>query len=385
MLLHPSPDSVKGSGMTGEGTLRAAMVGLRHSHCGTLDPARPGGLLGTLRQLPGVELVALCEPADAERLARERAHAPAVEGFRSVEALLEGADFDLAMVALPAVEVPPAATRLLRAGKHCLLEKTVARTAEDFLPVLQAAKGSGAHVQVHFPWRYHPAVRQMRALLDEGLLGRPTALAAQMVTGQVGPLTGQREARRDFFRWESEGGGMLHYLGGHLLEIFCYLLGDVEAVSAVCAGVVGNLEPYPTMDDVSSVSLKFANGAVGTFHTGYLQAAPDESRDFVQLWGTEGSAYWPTRGPRLSVSSRAPAWSGAPARTIELGIKARPGVYGEKEWLFGVARDFVEGIRGGRPPEVGAREALRVLRITDAAYEASRTRRWASLETVEEA
>jgi predicted dehydrogenase len=201
----------------------------------------------------------------------------------------------------------------------------------------------------------------------------------------VGPLAGQRTAGRDPFRLESEGGGMLHYLGGHFLEVICYLLGDVEAVSAVCAGVVGNLEPHPRMDDVSSVSLRFANGAVGTFHTGYLQAVPDENRDFVQLWGTEGSAYWPALGPRLSVSSRAPAWGGAPARTIELGIKARPGVYGGKEWLFGVARDFVEGIRVGRPPEVGAREALRVLRITDAAYEAARTRRWVALGAVEEA
>jgi len=356
--------------------LRAVMVGLSHGHSGTLNPAAPGGLLGTLRQLPGVQLVAICEPEDEAVFARERAFAPDLAAYRDVDALLSGTEPDLAIVALPAVAVPAAATRLLGAGTHCLIEKTVARTAAEFEPVVAAAAASGAHLQIHFPWRFHPAVRQMRSLLDEGLLGRPTALAAQMVTSQAGTLPGQRDPARSPYRKETEGGGMLHYLGGHFLEVIAYLMGEVEAVSAVCAGPVGNLEDDPVMDDVSSVSMRFAGGAVGTFHTGYLQAVPGPNRDFVQLWGTDGSAYWPGLAGQLAASSRAAAWAGAPNRSFDFELKERRGVYGAKEWVFGVARDFVAGIREGRRPEVDGAAALTVLRLTDAAYEASRTGRW---------
>ena len=87
----------------------------------------------------------------------------------------------------PVARIVNGAIRLL--GEN-LIEKTVARTAPEFEPVVAAAAASGAHLQIHFPWRFHPAVRQMRALLDEGLLGRPTSLAAHMVTSQAGTLRG---------------------------------------------------------------------------------------------------------------------------------------------------------------------------------------------------
>lgn len=360
--------------------LRAAFVGLRHGHTGTLNPAAPGGLLGTFRQVPDAAIVALCEDTDGSRLARERGYAAGAEVFESVDDLVAWGEFDFAVVALPAVEVPPAAVKLVRAGKHCLLEKTVARRADDFAPVVEAARASGAHVLVHFPWRHHPAVRAMRRLLDAGTLGRPAAIAMQMVTSQVGPLPGQRNPAGMGQREATEGGGMLHFLGGHFLEAMCYLFGDVRAVTAMCAPVVGNMEPLPAMDDVSSVSLQFTSGAVGTIHTGYLNAVTDANRDFIQIWGTDGMAYWPGLGPKLTATSRVPEWSAAPTQTYEFGPRPRSGVYGGSEWLFELSARFVHGIRDGTPPEVGPAEALRVLRITDAAYEASRTRRWVEID-----
>ncbi len=361
-----------------ETPLRVAMVGLRHGHMGTLNPAAPGGLLGTFSQIPGVMTVALCE-ADATVLAREAGHLPDARCYASVDTLLEGVDFDFAVVGLPAVEVPPVATALLRRGKHCFLEKSVARTADEFRPVVAAAAETGAHVLVDFPWRHHPAVAALCQMIDDGVLGRPTVIAAQMVTSQVGPQPGQRSPSGPAYRPETEGGGMLHWLGQHFLEVLHFLMGEVHEVSAMCAPVVGHLPPDPRMDDVSSLSLRFAGGAVGTFHTGYLNAVAGANRDFVHVWGTEGDAYWPALGASVFVNSRVPAWVASPTRTFEFASKPHPGVYGGSEWLFQVAVDFVQGLREGRRPAVGAAEALRVLEVTDAAYEASASRRWVSL------
>jgi predicted dehydrogenase len=362
-----------------EGTLRAAIVGLRHGHMGSLNPAGTRGLLGTFRQMGGVDVVALCEREDTAALERELAYAPGVRGYRHVEELLQREAFDFAVVAMPAVEVPPAAVALLEQGKHCFLEKSVARTAAEFWPVVEAARRSGAHVHVNFPWRHHPAMVAARELIDAGTLGRPITIAAEMTTSQVGRLPGQRNPGSFAYRYDGEGGGMLHWLGGHFLEVLRFLMGDVVAVSAMCAPVVGNMEAGPTMDDVSSVSLRFAGGAVGTLHTGYLNAVAGENRDFVRVWGTDGNALWPALGPQLVASSRAPAWASTPTRTYTYGMKSRSGVYGNSQWMFDVAQRFVDGIRTGTPPAVGAIEGLRVLEITDAAYRSSEERRWVDL------
>jgi len=368
------------------------MVGLQHGHMGSLDPANPRGLLGTFRQLAeqdGLEIVAVCEAQEAA-LTREVAHLPGARGYRSIEALLEKEQIDLAVVGLPAVEVPPVLTALTSRGVHCFVEKSVARTAAEFEPVVEAARRTGAHVLVDYPWRHHPAVLAMRELLATGALGRPAAMLASMTTSQVGSLPGQRNPSGFAYRADSEGGGMLHWLGAHFLEAMCALFGDVRSVSAMCAPVIGNMEADPRMDDVSSVSLLFASGATGTLHTGYLNAVAGENRDFIRVWGTDGDAYWPSLGNQLIVGQRAsspptaaPAAAGAavagatPAtQTHTFDMPEKKGVYGNKQWMFDLARSFVQGIRSNTPPEVGPAETLRVLQIIDAAYESSRMRRW---------
>jgi predicted dehydrogenase len=369
--------------MSREQPLRAAMVGLRHGHMGSLNPASPGGLLNTFSQIPDVSIVALCE-ADGQTLAREGSFLPAARRFETVETLLADGEFDLAVVGVPALDLPGVAAALLRQGKHCFLEKSIARTAADFRPVVDAAAQSGAHCLVDFPWRHHPAVATLRELLDSGVLGRPVALAAQMVTTQVGSLPGQRSPKGVAYRSETEGGGMLHWLGQHFIEVLCFLLGDVRELTAMCAPVVGNMDPDPRMDDDSTVVMRFAGDAGGpmaTLHVGYLNTFAAANRDFVHLWGSDGDAYWPSLGPQVFVNSRHASWVSSPTRTFEFASKPHPAVYGNSEWLFQVAVDFVRGIREGRPPAVGPAEALRVLEITDAAYEASASRRWVTMSS----
>jgi predicted dehydrogenase len=135
------------------------------------------------------------------------------------------------------------------------------------------------------------------------------------------------------------------------------------------------MQPDPRMDDVSSLSLLYESGAVGTLHTGYLNAVAGENRDFIRVWGTDGDAYWPSLGPQLIVSSRTAA-----TQTHTFDLPEKKGVYGNKQWMFDLARRFVQGIRSGVLPAVGPAEALRVLRIVDAAYESSQTKRWVSVD-----
>ncbi len=360
--------------------LRGAVVGLRHGHIGSVDRASPGGqrgLLGTFSQIPQVQLVALCK-SDPALLEREGAALPGARRFAAPEALLDYGEFDFAWWASPRWRCP-GSPRLTAPGEALFPGEEHRPHGGGVSAGAAGAAASGAHCLVDFPWRFHPALATMRELLDSGVLGRPLIVAAQMVTTQVGSGPGQRNPQHPAYRPETEGGGMLHWLGQHFLEVLSFLGGDVRQVSAMCAPVVGNMAPDPRMDDVSVLAFRFASGAMGALHVGYLNAASGANRDVVHLWGSEGDAYWAGLGPQLVVNSRAPSWAGSPTRSYEFALRPRAGVYGNSEWMFQVAVDFVRGIRAGRLPAVGPAEAMRVLQLTDAACTASATQRWVSL------
>jgi predicted dehydrogenase len=357
---------------------RMAVVGLQHSHLGTLDPAKPSGLLGTFRALAGagmVELVALCEPHDAARLDHEAGYLPGISTFGDVRECVAHTPIDLALIAGPAVDVARDVQVLAERGIHCFVEKSPARTAREWVPVVEASRRTGAHILVHYPWRHHPAIRLARDWFSAGQLGRPTAMHASMTTGQVGHEPFQRSPDGWWYRPETEGGGMLHWLGAHFVEVMCALFGDVAAVSATCAPVIGNLVAHPRMDDVSAVTLRFINGAIGTLHVGYLNGAGGESRDFLRAWGTHGDVWWPSLGSAITVARRDVDSGATIHETVTCDLPERPGTYGNRAWLAEIAEGFVTGIASGTRPEVGAEEALRVLQIIDAAYESSETRR----------
>src|SRR5438034_6144932 len=103
--------------------LKAACVGLRHGH------AR--GLIGTFKQLEGVQVTAYCEDTDVAALEALRAAEPAAHFYTSVEELIAREEFDVASVVLPANELPAVGVQMARAGKHFLIEKQFARTVAD--------------------------------------------------------------------------------------------------------------------------------------------------------------------------------------------------------------------------------------------------------------
>lgn len=349
--------------------LKAACIGLRHGHA--------SGLIGTFKQLSGVQVVAFCEDSDAAALERLRASDKNARFYTRLDDLLQQEAFEVACVALPASEVPAAGAKLARAGKHFIMEKQFARTAADMIPMVQAIEKHRVKVLAHFPWRRHPVIREIKRMLDEGLLGKPLAMHAQLVTTQVRP--GLRDPQGLFHRHDTEGGGILHMLGGHWIEAMRYLMGcEVSAVSAFCRPVVGNMQGE-NMDDASVVGLEFANGAVANLHMGYLQAVGGNYESGLALWGSEGSARWEAMGgPTFYAKSR--TWNENKERAITLELTPKPGVYGGEQWLYDLVQDFIDGIHTDRQPAVTALDGLRVLEVIDAAYESSRTGRRVDLE-----
>ena len=360
--------------MSSQEVLRAAIVGLRHGHVGRLDPKSPStGHIHTFKQLPGVEVVAYCEDADPQLLEQAQQFDPGARRYTRVNDLLAREDFDLACVCLPANEVPAAGIKLAEAGKHFFMEKQFARTAADLDGLARAIHRSGVKVLAGYPWRFHPVVEEMKRLMGEGVFGRPLSIESRLVTTQVKP--GLRDPSSFLFRNETEGGGILHMLGGHWLEAMRFLMGcEVKAVQAMMGRPVGHIDE--PLEDVAIVAMEYENGAYGSIHAGYLLPSRSDGYDSCLVYrGEEGWANWaPVGAPRLEVKSAAPHWASVPARTIEFTL-APFAAYGRQRWHFEIMQRFIGDIRAGHQPELTVDDALHVLQLIEAAYESARTGR----------
>ncbi len=359
--------------------VRVAMVGLRHPHVGSLDPTRPSpGYIHTFKQIPDVQIVAYCEDSDARLRDLARAFDPAATMYASADELIEKEDFDLACVVLPANEIPDVGIKLAAAGKHFFVEKQFARTAADLARLVQAVDHHQVKVLAGYPWRFHPAMQDLKQFIDQGVFGAPLSLESRLVTTQVRP--GSREPTHFMFTAANEGGGVLHMLGGHYIEFMRHLVQcEVKTVQALAGRPLGYIDD--PLEDVAVVAMEYENGALGSLHAAYAQPPLASGYDSCFVYrGEHGWANWtPVGGQVLEVVSDAPAWSGAPQKSIEYCI-APMSVYGGHRWSYDIMRRFVAELHTDRPPAVTLADALHVLQVIEAAYQAARTGRQVNVE-----
>ena len=357
--------------MDGDRILRTAIVGLRHDHVGSFGPQSPG-YLHTLQHTAGVEIVAFCEGADPARLQEARRHYPAAGIYTNVDDLIEHEDFELAWVVLPAADVPRAGVKLAEAGKHFYMEKQFARTSADLAELVRAVRRHRVKVLPGYPHRFNPVARDLRRLIERGVLGRPLDLEVRLITGQV--RSGVRDPSSFLYSREAEGGGVLHMLGGHYIDVMRFLMGDeVKAVQAMMGRPVGHIEE--PLEDVITAALEFHNGAMGTIHAGYLQSTTRPYDSGMVFRGLDGEATWtPIGSPRLEVSSSSAEWSDAPDRTFKYALAPSPPGYTRGGlWMFNWIQDFIRGVQIGTEPQLTVEDALRVLQVIDACYASART------------
>jgi len=341
--------------------LRLGIVGLCHPHT--------GGWMQTFRLIPEIELVAVCD-ADEKALASYKDKAGATHAsplsFNNLDDMLRKADLDLAMILLPNCDAPLAAIKAIRAGAHVMVEKPCARNAGEFAPVVKAAKKAGGKLSVGYCWPFHPISKDVRAFIQQGLLGKPWSIEARMVTTTV--LA--RNPKHWLFKRAVSGGGILSWLGCHWLDLMHFFLqSEVAEVSAITAEVGGN---GIDVEDAAAVSLRYENGVVGTLVAGYyLKRAGDTKDMFFGIRGSEGAVSWEPSAPTVKMYSASPEWASSPERTFTYNLPPCPAYAGQ--WGLDHMKDFISACRSGREPAVTGENALRVLRILDAAYASAHT------------
>lgn len=180
----------------------------------------------------------------------------------------------------------------LDAGVAVLCEKPLAPTLEAAERMATAADDSTAVAGVGFNYRFVPAIRYAKQLIDAGELGEIRRFRGRYLQDWLLDPETPASWRTDADR---AGSGALGDLGAHTVDLARFLVGNVVAVSGRLTTYVDE-RPAPdgdgtravTVDDAFDARITFTDGATGTLEAS--RVAPGRKNDHhIEVEGSKGT------------------------------------------------------------------------------------------------
>jgi predicted dehydrogenase len=207
------------------------------------------------KQYPGAQVVAVCDPdaARAEQLAAEVGARPYPDHRRALDAERP----DVMYLTSPPPTHPEQALDALDAGCALLIEKPIALDMESVHRIGERATAASKLVVVCQQHRYSAAADRARELLST----RKVGLVHSYLYRQKPDIRGN---------WRrSWGGGHIVENQIHPIDLCRYVIGEVASVYAQYSEhMLAGTEDWDNWDSYS-VTLRFANQAVGSIATTY--------------------------------------------------------------------------------------------------------------------
>ncbi|MCY3916591.1 MAG: Gfo/Idh/MocA family oxidoreductase [Chloroflexi bacterium] len=319
---------------------------------------------GAIAEMDGVSIVAVADNVQGKLPGpnislREWADSLDAAAYTDGVDMIEKADIDAVDLCVsPKWRVPLVEAAAAR-GLPVLLEKPWGTDMTHGQAIADIIRRSNLLHMVEFPLRYFPPIIELKKLLDEGPLGRPFVVNAEIVMGE-GPAK-----MPEHWMWDPENGnGAINENTCHVFDTVCYLLGDPVSVQAFGASYHG---AAPTLPDGAVANIRFESGAVASVTGGSLGANALRTPTWLDVYAEHGQALvtgidhmfdtltWGT------VDAGEPTrehWPNPPLRTLIVRY---------------AIEEFVKGLRSGVQPESDAEAGLKALALALAVNESVAT------------
>jgi predicted dehydrogenase len=165
------------------------------------------------------------------------------------------------------------------AGKHVVCEKPLGRTADESYEIWERVAATGVKHLCAFNYRFVPAVRLARELIDAGEIGE-----IRHFRGRYLQDWGDTDAEVWRFDAAAAGSGALGDLAAHVIDLARYLVGEMDEVGGFLSTFIAGRE----VDDAVEATVRFANGAVGTLEATRLALGRRNAFQW-EINGTTGS------------------------------------------------------------------------------------------------
>ena len=300
---------------------------------------------------PQARVVALCDsdPATLEKAS----HATGVTAtFSDYRDAIAHDNVDAVIVATPNYLHPPIVHAALAAKKHVLCEKPLALSFPDALAMYRAVEAAGVRHMTAFTYRFVPAMRYMKHLIDAGDIGTPVHFRAQRFQDWADRPIGWRQQKK--LAGSGEMGDMLSHridYAHHLIGPITRLVADMKNFLPMRGNQPSDVDDWIAMlcaferNDVTGVleSTKLATGR-GEGHRGDADLRKiDIPREFL-VW--PGSPRDPSAGDPLAT------------------------------FRYDQGFEFIDAILKARPCRPSFREGVMAQAVMDAAIRSAEQRAW---------
>jgi predicted dehydrogenase len=292
------------------------------------------------------ELAWVCD-ARPDRLDEARPRYPRARFTDRYEDLLEDAELDAVVVATDVPTHYPLAKLALEAGKHVFVEKPPAMRGGEIDELIAVAAERDLALMPGHLLLYHPGVRKLKELIDEGELGEVLCIYGNRQN--LGVVRSHENA--------------LWSLGVHDLSVILHLL-DEEPDEAIA---LGSAFLQQGVEDVVFCYLRFPSGKIAHMHLSWLD--PHKMRK-ITVVGREKMAVFDD----MELDRKVTVYDKSPEEP-EVGStygewRTRTGdIFSPKipndEPLRLECAHFVEAVREGRAPLSDAESGLRVVRVLE--------------------
>jgi predicted dehydrogenase len=315
----------------------------------------------------GNEAYTLAGVADPSPAAQDEAKELGYNCFATIEEMIEKANPDGAVVAVPNQMHVDAGLKCIEHGVPIIIEKPVADTVAEALKLIETAEAAGVATLTGHHRRHNPVMRRATALIREGALGK-------IVTATSIWLAHKPEGYHDFAWRREPGGGPVLINAIHEIDCLRMLCGDIETVQAADSNAVRGFE----VEDTAAAILRFKSGALGTLilsdtvsspwswetTSGENPLYPKSGLDSIMIGGTRGSLAVPSLDLRWHEAGQESWWTPLLQKREPI-IPADP--------YYEQMRNFAGVIRGTEQAVLSGRDGTRTLATTLAITEAAKT------------
>ncbi|HYF93285.1 MAG TPA: Gfo/Idh/MocA family oxidoreductase [Symbiobacteriaceae bacterium] len=292
-----------------------------------------------------------------------------------------------------------------RAGKHILCEKPLAMTVAEAREMLAAVQSAGVTHMLCHNYRFAPAVRLAKRLIDEGHLGQiyhfRGVYLQDWIMNPDFPLVWRLQG-------DIAGSGSLGDLGAHTIDLARFLVGEFSEVVGLqetfikerpvggemdgglgAGGGGGGARTRVTVDDATAFLARFENGAVGTFEATRF-AGGNRNGNRWEINGSKGSIRWNMEEMNwleVYFHDDPPGLQGWRRINCTEAVHPYAGAWWPPGHIIGYEHTFVHavyellhGIAGQYSPAPNFEDGLRNQQVLDAVERSAASRAWVQVE-----
>jgi predicted dehydrogenase len=227
------------------------------------------------------EVIAVADIADASELIN-RWHI--ADYYKDYHEMFKRDDIDLISVCVPNFLHHDVALAAAEAGKHVVVEKPLATSAEDAREIVAVCEKNNVKLMYAEDWCFSPALRRAEEIINEGGIGKVCYIKAKEVhNGTHSPYAKDKDMC---------GGGSFMHLGIHPIGWLLYFLGKgenpvVEVTGKMTGGQSQNFVHNENGgEDFGMGMMRFKDGQFAFVEGNYITVGGMD--DKVEIYGTEG-------------------------------------------------------------------------------------------------